>query len=140
MESNLTPKKKKGKQWFVLYTTPRSEKQVEQRLTDEGVETFLPVHVCPRKWSDRVKLVEVPLYSSYIFVKSSELLLRKLLKINGVVRIVYHAGEPAVIREREINAIKQFLVQAREKELIHDIGDELKIACEIGRASCRERV
>jgi transcription antitermination factor NusG len=119
----------KRKQWYVLYTTPRAEKQVEQRLIDAEVEVFLPLHITYRKWSDRLKLVEAPLFSSYIFVKTTDPVLRSLLRINGVVRIVFHDGAPAIIREREINAIRLFLDNAREKELVHKIGDDLLIAC-----------
>ncbi len=119
----------KRKQWYVLYTTPRAEKQVEQRLIEADVEVFLPLHVTYRRWSDRVKLVETPLFYSYIFVKSTDPVLRSLLSITGVVRIVFHAGAPAVIREREINAIRSFLETAKEKEIIHEIGDDLLIAC-----------
>ncbi len=124
--SNVRPFKS---QWFVLYTTPRAEKQVEQRLMAAGIEVFLPVHLSPRKWADRVKMIEVPLFSSYIFVKTTDPELRKLLKIPGVVRIVYHSGAPARIREKEIIAIRTFLDKAREKELIHEIGEDLLIAC-----------
>jgi len=56
--------------WYLLYTASRAEKQVEQRIKLEGVEVFLPMHLTPRKWSDRVKMVEVPLFSSYIFVRT----------------------------------------------------------------------
>lgn len=123
------PIRKNPRQWYVLYTTPRAEKLVEQRLIDDGIETFLPIHISPRKWSDRVKMVEVPLFASYIFVRTTDPVLRTLLRINGVVRIVFHSGAPAVIREREITAIRSFLDKAKEKELIHEIGDELLIAC-----------
>jgi transcription antitermination factor NusG len=120
---------KNPRRWYALYTTPRSEKQVHQRLQLAGIEVFLPIHSAPRKWSDRIKYVETPLFSSYIFVRTSELQLRSLLKVNGVVRIVFHAGAPAVIRDREINAIRDFLEKAREKELMYEIGQELLIAC-----------
>ncbi len=123
------PIRKNPRKWYVLYTTPRAEKQVEQRLLDAGIETFLPIHITPRKWSDRVKMIEVPLFSSYIFVRTTDSVLRNLLRINGVVRIVFHSGAPAVIRDREITAIKSFLDKAKEKELIHEIGEELLIAC-----------
>ena len=128
-EHNLPLLVKSKPQWFVLYTTPRSEKQVEQRLLDANIETFLPIHISPRKWADRVKMVEVPLFSSYIFVKTTDSVLRNLLRINGVVRIVFHAGAPAIIRDSELNAIRTFLLKAKEKELIHEIGDDLLIAC-----------
>ena len=52
--------------WNVLYTAPRAEKQVKERIAALGVECFLPLHRTPRVWSDRVKIVEVPLFSSYI--------------------------------------------------------------------------
>ena len=128
-DTSSLPIRKNPRKWYVLYTTPRAEKQVEQRLIEAGIETFLPVHVSPRKWSDRVKYVEMPLFSSYIFVHTTDSVLRNLLRINGVVRIVFHSGAPAVIRDSEIVAIRSFLLKAREKELIYEIGDELIIAC-----------
>ena len=45
--------------WFALYTAPRSEKKVEARLGEAGVEHFLPMLKVMRRWSDRVKVVEV---------------------------------------------------------------------------------
>ena len=45
--------------WNVLYTAPRAEKQVKERIAALGVECFLPLHRTPRVWSDRVKIVEV---------------------------------------------------------------------------------
>ena len=130
MSESVAPKMHTFKnQWYVLYTTPRAEKQVEQRLVAPGVEVYLPVHLSPRKWADRVKLIEVPLFSSYIFVKTTDPELRKLLKVPGVVRIVFHAGSPAVIRDREIIAIRSFLEKAKERELVHTIGEDLLIAC-----------
>lgn len=123
------PTLKNPRNWYVLYTTPRAEKQVEQRLIDAGIETFLPIHISHRKWSDRIKLVEVPLFSSYIFVRTTDSVLRTLLRINGVVRIVFYCGAPAIVRAAELNAIRSFLEKAKEKELIYEIGEELLIAC-----------
>ena len=70
--------------WYVLYTSARAEKQVEQRLKLAGIETYLPLHRSRRKWSDRVKVVEVPLFNSYVFVRCEEHKLRELLLIYGV--------------------------------------------------------
>ena len=47
--------------WYVLYTAPRAEKQVKQRLDAQGIKSWLPLHKTPRVWSDRVKIVEIPL-------------------------------------------------------------------------------
>jgi transcription antitermination factor NusG len=96
-------------EWYVLYTTARAEKHVELKLQAEGVETYLPLHKCPRKWSDRVKMVEMPLFSSYIFVNTTDEKLRTLIRVSGVARIVYYNGKPAVMRPKEIEAIREFV-------------------------------
>jgi transcription antitermination factor NusG len=111
--------------WFVLYTSPRAEKQVAQRIKQQGMECWLPLHLCPRTWSDRIKMVEVPLFHSYIFVKCLEDQLYAMLKIYGVSRIVYYNGKPAVIRQQEIDAIKDFLQQSAYHPLL--VGDEAEI-------------
>ena len=68
-----TEEQKKAKQvvpkWYAIYTNPRAEKLVHLRLEETGVEAFLPLQKTYRQWSDRKKLVEKPLLSSYVFVK-----------------------------------------------------------------------
>ncbi|MDR0687480.1 MAG: UpxY family transcription antiterminator [Prevotellaceae bacterium] len=119
-----------GKKWYALYTVPRAEKQVEQRLKRAEVETYLPLHLSPRQWSDRIKLVEVPLLPSYIFVKTTEPLLRSgIIPTHGVVRSVYYNGKPAVIRDPEIAAIRLFLEKARAKEIAYSLDEKVLIAC-----------
>ena len=115
----------KKKNWYVLYTSPRFEKRVRERLERNGVECYLPLHRCPRVWSDRVKLVDVPLFNSYIFVRCKAHEIYSMISINGVVRVVFYNGLPAIIRQEEIDAIKQFLEEAKEKVLC--TGDEVEI-------------
>jgi transcription antitermination factor NusG len=112
--------------WFVLYTSARAEKRVEERLVQMGVECYLPIHKVKRIWSDRVKVVEVPLFSSYIFVNCTEHKIRELLLVYGVSRIVFYLGRPAVVRDVEIEAIREFLVLAENREIITN-GDEVDI-------------
>ncbi|MDR3142795.1 MAG: UpxY family transcription antiterminator [Tannerellaceae bacterium] len=111
--------------WYVLYTSPRAEKQVRDRLAAREIEVWLPLHQAPRVWSDRVKIVELPLFNSYVFVKCKEHELHELLKVYGVSHIVFFDGKPAVIRQREIDAIRDFLEQAVNHTIL--IGDEVKI-------------
>ncbi|MDR3266138.1 MAG: UpxY family transcription antiterminator [Tannerella sp.] len=111
--------------WHVLYTTPRSEKRVLKRIENESIECYLPLHRTPRVWSDRVKLVDLPLISSYVFVKCKEYEAINLVKIYGVVKVVFYEGKPAVIRQSEIDAMKEFLKKAEGKELV--TGDEVEI-------------
>ena len=113
--------------WYVLYTSSRAEKQVEKYLKADGIEVYLPLHLTPRRWSDRVKMVEVPLFSSYIFVKTTDEVLHTLLKISGISRIVFYNGQPAVVREKEILSIKNFLEKASGKECEFVLNDEVQI-------------
>lgn len=110
----------------MLYTSPRAEKQVARRIAAEGKEVYLPLHIVKRKWSDRVKRVEVPLFNSYVFVKVEERELGTLLLINGVSRVVYYLHRPAVVRDSEIVAVKEFLVHAAEKDIIR-VSDEVEV-------------
>lgn len=111
--------------WNVLYTAARAEKQVKQRIEALGVECYLPLHRTPRVWSDRVKIVEVPLFNSYIFVRCSDTVLRDLIRVYGVTRIIFYNGKPAVIRQKEIDAIHEFLEKAAEHPLCP--GEEVEI-------------
>jgi len=95
--------------WFALYTKPRWEKKVNQLLTEKGLECYCPVNKVKRKWSDRIKTVEEPLFKSYVFVKVTEEDRSKVRLTNGVVNFVYWNGKPANIREKEIQTIKLFL-------------------------------
>lgn len=115
--------------WYVLYTAARAEKQVEQHLKADGIEVYLPLHLSPRKWSDRVKLVEMPLFSSYIFVRTTDEILRTLVRTIGISRIVYYNGSPAIVRTNEIESIKLFVETARGKECTFGIDDDVLIAC-----------
>ena len=113
--------------WYVLYTAPRAEKQVKGRIDALGIECWLPLHRAPRVWSDRVKIVELPLFNSYLFVRCTDPELRGLIRVYGVARIVYYNGKPAVVRQKEIDAIQEFLVRASEHALCP--GQEVEILC-----------
>jgi transcription antitermination factor NusG len=116
-------------EWYALYTSARAEKQVEMKINAEGVETYLPLHMRPRKWSDRIKMVEMPLFPSYIFVHTTDEKLRNLIRINGVSRIVYYNGQPAIIRAKEIEAIREFVQKAAERECEFGLSEEVMVAC-----------
>ncbi len=111
-----------SKKWLAVYTRPRWEKKVNQLLAEKGLESYCPLNKVRRKWSDRVKIVEEPLFKSYVFVKVTDEDRSAVRMTNGAVNFVYWNGKPAVIREKEINAIKRFLneyenVEARKVEL-----------------------
>jgi transcription antitermination factor NusG len=98
-----------GKKWYAVYTKPRWEKKVNSLLAAKGFESYCPLNKVRRKWSDRIKLVEEPLFKSYVFVKIDESNRNSIRMINGVMNFVYWLGKPAIIKEKEIIAIKNFL-------------------------------
>lgn len=106
-----------AKKWLAVYTRPRWEKKVNQLLTDKGLESYCPLNKVRRKWSDRIKLVEEPLFKSYVFVKVDEAERAEIRQTSGVVNFLYWNGKPAVVKEREINAIRRFLNEHENVEL-----------------------
>jgi transcription antitermination factor NusG len=103
--------------WLAVYTKPRWEKKVNKLLQEKGVESYCPLNKIRRKWSDRIKTVEEPLFKSYVFVKVNELDRTAVRMTNGVINFVYWDGKPAVIKEKEINAIKRFLDEYENVEV-----------------------
>src|SRR5271170_7100148 len=95
--------------WFVLYTKPRWEKKVYTLLTGNNIEAYCPLNRVRKKWSDRVKWVEEPLFKSYLFVRIAEEEQTAVKMANGVVNFVYWLGKPAVVRDEEITIIRKFL-------------------------------
>lgn len=95
--------------WFVVYTKPKNEKKVNGVLLDFGYESYCPLIKIKRKWSDRYKIIEEPLFRSYVFVKLSKSQIFDVLKVNGVVRFLFWNGVPAIIRDDEIQLVKRFL-------------------------------
>jgi transcription antitermination factor NusG len=117
MKTNGTIKK-----WLAIYTRPRWEKKVNQLLGEKGIESYCPLNKIRRKWSDRYKIIEEPLFKSYVFVKVNEDEHKDVRLTNGAINFVYWNGKPAVIKEKEIAAIRRFLdeyeqVEARQVEV-----------------------
>ncbi|MEO7923950.1 MAG: UpxY family transcription antiterminator [Chitinophagaceae bacterium] len=111
-----------SRKWLAVYTRPRWEKKVDQLLKEKGVESYCPLNKVRRKWSDRVKIIEEPLFKSYVFVKVNDQDRSAVRMTNGAINFVYWDGKPAVIKEKEITAIRRFLdeyenVEARPMEL-----------------------
>jgi transcription antitermination factor NusG len=113
-----------SRKWLAVYTRPRWEKKVNQLLTEKGLESYCPLNKVRRKWSDRVKIVEEPLFKSYVFVKVNDDDRAAVRMTNGAINFVYWDGKPALIKEKEIIAIKRFL---NEYENVEAIPADLKI-------------
>ena len=114
--------------WYAIYTRPRFEKQVSQRLQEQGIEAYLPMIKTLRQWSDRKKMVEIPLFSSYVFVNIDRRYYDQVLQTFGVVKYISFEGKAATIPAEQISNLK-IIVDSNEKVEItwvkHNKGDKV---------------
>jgi len=126
-----TSKPEEKKYWYAIFTKPRSEKKVFERMEDEGIEAFLPLIKTVRQWSDRKKTVVLPLIPSYVFVSLPEKDLNITLPIQGTVNVLKHLGKPAKIREVEIENLRILSSNSESKEISNGInvfkGDAVEV-------------
>ena len=106
-----TTMNKTEKNWYAVYTKPRWEKKVHQRLTAKGLQSWCPVQKVQRQWSDRKKMIEDPVFKSYVFVCITDEERLPVLETDGVLNFVHFLGKPAMIRKEEINTIKSYLME-----------------------------
>jgi transcription antitermination factor NusG len=122
-----------SKGWFALYTKSRFEKQANRLLQQQGFETYLPLIITTRKWSDRLKKVEVPLLNSYVFViydPNNPLSYYNILETPGVVRFISFEGKPVRIPDNQIDSLRKLSQEGYEMEpLVKPIplGSEVEI-------------
>ena len=105
------------KKWLVVYTKPRWEKKVNTSLVNKGIEAYCHLNKVRRKWSDRMKTIEEPLFKSYVFVKVEDAGMTEVRFVDGVLNYVYWNGKPAIVREEEIIEIKKFMSEYEDVEV-----------------------
>ena len=118
--------------WYALYTKPRNEKKVEEQLHKMGLEVFCPKVSVVKQWSDRKKRVSQPLIPSYVFVKIKEQDRELVFNVPGVVRYLFFLGKPAIIKESEINAMKETLNHDFKEVGVMDLEKGQKFTIEEG--------
>ncbi len=100
--------------WYALHTRPRHEKLVALRLNERGVDTFLPIVTEVHRWSDRNKVLQLPLFTSYVFAKfipnRAERL--RVLRVGGVLALVGNCGEGTPIPNEQIDAVRAVIDSA----------------------------
>lgn len=104
--------------WYVIYTKSRCEKKVASLLAKRGIEHFCPLNRVVKKWSDRIKMIQEPLFTSYVFVRSTQADLFKIKQVTSdIVNFVYWLGKPAIVQDVEIDNIIDFLNKNKNVEL-----------------------
>lgn len=94
--------------WYACYTRSRHEKQVDRLLQERGFETFLPLVARVSQWKDRKKVVEWPLFPSYVFGRFSLVDAHRVLSTPGVATLVKVNGRPAAITDAELENVRRF--------------------------------
>jgi transcriptional antiterminator RfaH len=116
--------------WYAIYTHPRAEKQVNTRLLEAGIESFLPLQKTYRQWSDRKKLIEKPLLSSYVFVRVVPKSFPIVYKTTGVVKFISFEGQPVSIPQNQIDNLKLLVDSDAEIEVTGEAfakGDNVEV-------------
>lgn len=118
------------KNWYVVYTKPKWEKKVAEKLNEAGIECYCPLITQIKQWTDRKKKIEVPLFNSYVFVHMDDVGRNSVFQIPGVVRFLFWLGKPAIVRDEEINIIKTSLSSPNISDIsvsTIQVGDRIKL-------------
>jgi transcription antitermination factor NusG len=131
MTNFTVTEKSKASKWMVVYTRSRWEKKVDKLLQTQKINSFCPTIKTKHRWVDRTKVVDLPLFASYLFVNADpkeQLMVRQTM---GVVNFVSHCGKPATITDSEIERIKSLIDSHENIEAVSlpriKVGDHLKV-------------
>ena len=95
--------------WYVLYTKPRHEKKLAERLQSEGWTVYCPLKKTTKQWSDRKKVIEEALFPSFIFIQCQEQDRDQVFVHASAVRFLYWLRKPAIVRSEEIESIRHWM-------------------------------
>ena len=95
--------------WYVLYTKPRCEKKVEEKLLSFGISAYCPTRSEIRFWSDRKKRIQVPVLPSIVLVNIDDKDINRVFECSGVTRYMFWLGKRAKVRQEEVDILKKYL-------------------------------
>jgi len=95
--------------WFVIWAESRAEKKVEQRMVAMGLSPWLPIVKERRKWSDRWRDVECPLFPGYLFAKATNADWHTILRTPGVLTVVKDGGKPALVADSVVESLRRVI-------------------------------
>jgi transcription antitermination factor NusG len=97
------------KLWYVIYCKPNTEKRTAQKLKEQSFEVYCPTQTKVRQWSDRKKKIEQPVLPSMILIKIKDKDRALVFQISTVRRYLFIEKQPAVVREKEVEAMQKYL-------------------------------
>ena len=118
------------KRWIAVYTKSRHEKTAYDQLVQKNIEAYLPLIRTKRRWSDRTKWVDVPLFRSYLFVRIELKNHLYVLQTIGVHHVIKFNQEVAIISDEQIQSIKLMIEGGYNPESVDYfvVGDKAEIA------------
>ncbi len=100
--------------WYALYTKPRHEFKAQLYLDEVKIENYLPTITVTKKWSDRRKKIQEPIFRSYVFIRTDEKGRTRAMQNPPIVRTVAFNGKPAIIPDWQINNLRIMLAESPE--------------------------
>jgi transcription antitermination factor NusG len=116
--------------WFALQVRARQEASVGEQLKSQGYERFLPFYKLRKRWSDRIKEIEAPLFPGYLFCRFNPHNRLPILKTPGIIQIVGFNNVPAMVDENEILSIQRLVLSGIQHQPCPflAIGDRVRIS------------
>lgn len=96
-------------QWYAIQVLPRREWSVCSILTHKGYDVFLPLSKASRRWSDRIKVVDIPLFPGYLFCKIDRSIRYPIVHTQGVIGVVGQGGRWDPVAPAEIDAVRKLV-------------------------------
>jgi transcription antitermination factor NusG len=118
--------------WFALQVRSRYESGVAEHLKSKGYEWFLPLYKARRRWSDRVKEIDSPLFPGYLFCRFNPYDRLPILKTPGVTQIVGYNHVPVPVDDHEIEAIRRLVASGLPNSPCAYLGVGSKVRIEAG--------
>jgi hypothetical protein len=117
--------------WFAVQTKPRHEKKAAAELQEKGISAFLPLCSEKRQWSDRQRVVELPLFPQYVFVRIAQSLNTRVLvlRTNGITSFVGMRGMGIPIPDEQIERVQTVLAHGIpvSPHLFMNVGKRMRI-------------
>jgi transcription antitermination factor NusG len=117
--------------WYAIYTRHQHEKMVAQILTSKGFNTFLPLYATTHRWKDRTKVLALPLFPCYVFLKGDIERRLQIVTTPGIFGLVSSGGQPAAIPNVEIEAIQRVIESGTKVEAYPFLkcGNRVRVKC-----------
>ena len=109
--------------WYAVYVKSRYEKKTSKLLDDRQIEVYLPLIKRLKQWSDRKKMVEEPLFKSYLFVHTDLKNYYEILNTPGVVKFVCFEGKPVPVPDNQLIAVKEYIGDEDKEDDLTTLAD-----------------